>query len=256
MNEYIKETYFFSDKTFTDIVPISTGYHVTLPGYKAYGNRPYHMIHYVEDGCGEVVMGGETYSVKKGQIFIIPKGQPAVYTADEQTPWKYSWVNFVGTYADRLAGISTPVADGFLFPFSKIKNLEHFTNAKEELVISLLYQVFAEISINKIIDHDYVTQTENMIKSLYMTGITVSEIAVEIGLDRRYLSRIFSESKGVSIKQYITDIRMQAAKFFLLEGKSVSLVAELVGYNDQFNFSKMFKKHIGVSPSHIRRIFD
>ena len=87
-----------------------------------------------------------------------------------------------------------------------------------------------------------------MINANYMDHITVESVANALRLDRRYLSRIFKERIGMSLKDYITKVRMERAMEHLSSGKSVALTAELVGYVDVFNFSKMFKKHTGVSP--------
>jgi AraC-like DNA-binding protein len=46
---------------------------------------------------------------------------------------------------------------------------------------------------------------------------------------------------------------MEYAKRFLTDGHSVGECAHLVGYEDEFNFSKSFKRHFGISPSQIRR---
>ena len=71
-------------------------------------------------------------------------------------------------------------------------------------------------------------------------------------MNRIYLSRIFKEDYGISIKKYIVSVRMNHAKKFLEDGHSVSDVADMVGYSDAFGFSKMFKSYFGVSPSNIR----
>ncbi len=247
------ETVFFSEDRFSDLIPVTAGYHHPMPGHTAEGGRPYYLIHYVEDGYGELSIYGKVYKVKKGQMFFIPRGCDAEYTADKQNPWKYSWISFNGTYAERLSVLKNPVMDIYSLPFSKISEIDKYLDVKEEIALAALYQIFAELLSEQKTHNDYITQTESIIRSSYMAGITVSEISAKIGLDRRYLSRIFSERKGMSIKSYITDVRMQAAKFFLTEGKSVALTAELVGYNDQFNFSKMFKKHFGISPSEMRK---
>ena len=73
-------------------------------------------------------------------------------------------------------------------------------------------------------------------------------IATEINLDRRYLSRIFKQKKGKTIQEYIIWVRIEKAKRFLNQGRTVTEAARLTGYNNVNNFSKMFKKKTGVSP--------
>ena len=81
-----------------------------------------------------------------------------------------------------------------------------------------------------------------------MLPITVEEIAAHMSLDRRYLSRIFKQSTGKSLKEYLVEVRMREATRLLTLGYTVGRVAQLCGYPDQFNFSKMFKHTYGISP--------
>ena len=74
------------------------------------------------------------------------------------------------------------------------------------------------------------------------------KIAAHMSLNRRYLSRIFKESTGKSLKEYLVEVRMREAKRLLTLGYNVNRAAQLCGYPDQFNFSKMFKHTYGVSP--------
>ena len=79
-------------------------------------------------------------------------------------------------------------------------------------------------------------------------NIRVEQIAETMNLDRRYLSRLFKEKTGQSVKEYLSDVRMEEAKRYLKTGVSVTECAHLTGYDDVCNFSKMFKKYTGISP--------
>lgn len=69
-----------------------------------------------------------------------------------------------------------------------------------------------------------------------------------------YLSSMFKKMKGISINQYLTQSRLRAARELLSEtGLTLTEIAERVGYNDIFYFSKVFKRHYGVSPSSCRQ---
>ena len=88
------------------------------------------------------------------------------------------------------------------------------------------------------------------IHSEYSEPITVEEISARLGLNRSYFSALFKRKRGVSPKQYLFEYRMKiAAKLLTEEKKPVSVVANSVGYSDIFNFSKMFKRFSGHSPT-------
>lgn len=86
-----------------------------------------------------------------------------------------------------------------------------------------------------------------------MRNISVAQIAESLHLERSYFSKIFKQSIGVSPQDYITNKRLSEAAILLHnEHYSITQVAQLSGYSDVFAFSRMFKKHHGVSPSEFR----
>lgn len=85
--------------------------------------------------------------------------------------------------------------------------------------------------------------------------LTVSAIAEYFQLNPSYMGTVFKNVKDQSVLQYITKVRMEAAKKLLATGQNlVSDVAAAVGYSDVFYFSKCFKKNYGYSPKEFIRI--
>ena len=89
----------------------------------------------------------------------------------------------------------------------------------------------------------------NYVNTYYNNECDVSDIAKALNLERHYLSRMFKQKTGTTLKSFITQKRMEEAKRLLTEGNSVSYSAVMSGYKDQFLFSKAFKKLYGVSPN-------
>ena len=85
-----------------------------------------------------------------------------------------------------------------------------------------------------------------------MNKIEISELSSILGLNRSYLSRIFKKRYSITISDYIVKVKMEHALKFLKSGMNVGQSALLVGYADQFTFSKMFKKFYGFSPKDVR----
>jgi AraC-like DNA-binding protein len=86
-----------------------------------------------------------------------------------------------------------------------------------------------------------------------MEELRIEQIAKEVSLDRRYLSRIFKKETGKTIQEYLLSTRMKYACIFLKDGRSVSECAALCGYSDLPNFSKMFKRTYGISPTEFQK---
>lgn len=68
-----------------------------------------------------------------------------------------------------------------------------------------------------------------------------------------HTSNIFKDYTGISIKSYIIERRLDAAKDALLRRSSVRDAAEAAGYEDEFYFSRIFKKYTGASPREFRK---
>lgn len=83
---------------------------------------------------------------------------------------------------------------------------------------------------------------------------TVHELAERAGLSRTVLNERFAAVVGVAPIEYLTAWRMQlAAEWLQARGAGIERVAERCGYDSASAFSRMFKRHHGVSPGAYRR---
>ena len=84
----------------------------------------------------------------------------------------------------------------------------------------------------------------------YAEKVTGDAISQALNMDFDYLNRLFKKQLDVTIFTYLNRVRVNKAKELLLEGhRKAYEIAGKVGYCDEFYFSKMFKKEVGVSPS-------
>ena len=231
-----------------DMNPLFYGHHNCPAGY-SFGPsiRNYTLIHYVNRGKGRVYKENGTYDVGAGQAFLILPGEIVTYTADEKDPWQYQWVAFDGALAEKFCELPTVLSD---FPGELIQQICDLSERQmpEYLAASLLFRLYAELFENKKRGSHYVRRVQDYIRALYMQPLSVDGIARQMNLDRRYLSRIFKQKSGQTIQEFLISVRMEEAQKLLLQGLSVEQTASLCGYEDTCNFSKMFKRKIGVSP--------
>lgn len=97
----------------------------------------------------------------------------------------------------------------------------------------------------------YVTLATDFIAKHYADAdISITSIAMELGVSEGHLSHIFKKETGYTVINYLTHFRIHAAMELLQDCKyKVYQVAEQVGYRDVSYFSSTFKKFTGVSPS-------
>jgi AraC-like DNA-binding protein len=79
-------------------------------------------------------------------------------------------------------------------------------------------------------------------------NISGKDIASFVGIDRTYLYKIFLKNRNISPKEYINQIRMNAAKNMLTEQYTVEETALSCGFHDSAAFCNAFKKQTGFTP--------
>ena len=88
----------------------------------------------------------------------------------------------------------------------------------------------------------------------YMEEIDIGVLASSLGFHSAYLTRLFSRYAGETPLKYLTGIRIQEAKKLLATTDlPIAAVGTMVGYPDQFHFSKTFRKATGLNPSAFRK---
>lgn len=89
----------------------------------------------------------------------------------------------------------------------------------------------------------------------YNQKISLDQIAHNMYLSPVYVSKIFKEETGESPINYLIKIRLEKARDILQEEKmgSIKSIANAVGYEDVYHFSKLFKKYYGISPQNYRK---
>lgn len=237
------------NKNYKTLNVLTLGHQKCEPKHNyTYAYTDFYLIHYVVRGCGKVYYDGECYDVSKGEIFIIKPNGIYTYVADEKDPWEYIWISFRG----ELAGIfeSLGVVEKFESNlFSEMLNAYNLESTRTEYLTGKAYEMISVLFENTRYHNDYVKTVSDYIKANYMLKLYVEDIADSLNINRRYLSRIFKDKKGVTIQQYIINYKIKKACDFLKRGFKVNETAAMIGYDDTFTFSKIFKKNMGCSPT-------
>lgn len=84
-------------------------------------------------------------------------------------------------------------------------------------------------------------------------AITVKDVADHVGLSAEYFTKLFKKETGQNIKEFITLMKVEAAKDMLEHSNlSVGMVALELGYSNFSHFSQVFRKYENVTPSEYR----
>lgn len=277
------------NRSFSPCIPFFYGIECCTKGH-SYGPRirDYILIHFVLSGKGIVDVDDTEYNLTSDQAFIIPANSKCRYIADKSEPWEYCWAAFYAP-SDILPMILPVPSEPHIYHninaqyikkiilkiiakhFSFQKNIyseKEFDSSHFHLATNFdvafsydmtasLYQILSYIiTRNKGISTEKKQRLHDIKKYIdcyYNEPIQVQTIAREFAIHPNYLTSAFKEEFGISPKQYIIDKRISAACNFLeTSAYSIKDISYMVGYKNQLEFSQLFKKAVGKSPTAYR----
>jgi len=93
----------------------------------------------------------------------------------------------------------------------------------------------------------------DFIQRNYNRDVTLARVAHHVALSPNYLASLFKRQFGRTIIDFLTEVRIEAAKQLLERSNmKISHIAEQVGYNSPYYFSRAFKKVVHCSPKQFR----
>ena len=229
-------------------------------------------FHYVTSGEG--LFRGER--IIPGCGFLVFPGEKQGMSV-ESDDFEQFWINFNGNDVSTLLSLCKIKNHSSVY---KLYDTQQKAKILTDLFLSVFYQNDLSDDVNPVHNHNYLIgllyqilslidnrETDENIKyqenyadavcsyimSHYSENLTVDWLAATVGLSPKYLSRVFAKARGVSMIEYLTDVRINNACGLLLGTNNlISDIAERVGYKDALYFTKVFKKYMGVSPTMYR----
>jgi AraC-like DNA-binding protein len=218
-----------------------------------------HTLFYTLKGQGKLTTEDHEYTLVANTLAILPSKQSfEVSIAAEQ--WDIIWLNLANTKRWRHIALNQAV----VISNQKLKPL-HFAM---ELLYSepdaTLREGVAPILnhyLNATLQGDNQNKTNNRLHNLFQDiekrlqyDWTITAMCNQLHYSPPHLHRLCQAQFGKSPIQKLIQLRIERAKSLLLSTRwPVQYIASYVGYTNIFNFSKSFKKLIGVSPSEFRR---
>lgn len=84
-------------------------------------------------------------------------------------------------------------------------------------------------------------------ENVYST-VSITSLSKSLNYSRTYICTLFKKHRNTSIMCYYNSLKVKEAKK-LLRSKSITEVSRALSFNNPYYFSKVFKKHEGISPS-------
>lgn len=264
----------FPNENFLDLRLYQYGWEQCAPLH-SYGPfvRNHYLFHYVLSGRGQLDAAdgdgaSHKFKIGPGQGFLVFPGQVTTYSADENDPWKYTWLEFdglrVAEYVDNAGlSLSQPIyrpltpEQGRRVGDTMVYIADHSNESPLHLVghLCLFLDGLIQSSATRRELHGgqlkdfYMQEAVTFMEHNFSREITVEEVADVCKLNRSYFSKIFKESMGCPPQEFLIRLRLsKAADLMKNTGNSIGSIAAQCGYPNQLHFSRAFHKRYGLSP--------
>lgn len=248
------------------------------PGWRMSPHRHVHCeVSLVKSGSCTIQVEDKNFRFQKNEVMFIPSGVLHSFWAEVPQGVEFTVIQFLPFEEDffhhlvnhhpigrfTLSDLSVSV---FLELFHKLQReiASEFPFAEvqcralvEEIAVFLLRSNSFSLSPNLSPQQRKIVESALRLMHEHSHDIThVKEVAQAYGLSPQYFRRLFKHHVGVSPKQYLTTLKIQRSKCLLLhEEQSVTEIAMGLGFGSTQQFSKVFRKITGLSPSIWRKMY-
>lgn len=253
-----------------DLYPLAFGHYRRAAGHHMH--REHHnddlLIHCTE-GEAYLSVEDEPCVVRAGDLVLIPAGAAHRYTASPENPWTIHWVHYAGPLAENFRqhmgftddiriqhigrqprllvdfnGLLSVRQTGFRTP-----GLVHVANRLRQLLAAVPLSV-GEASHAQQPDLDII---HNFMREHLDERITLGQLADLTGLSPAHFATRYRALTGVSPIQHFLHLKVeQACQMLDTTDHSFTQISNMLGYDDNYYFSRLFKKVMGQSPTDYR----
>ncbi|NQU51690.1 MAG: AraC family transcriptional regulator [Bacteroidetes bacterium] len=228
---------------------------------------------YCVEGEGWIDIEGKRHSILPNQLFIINPKVPCIYGSNPDNPWTNYWLHFTGKNA---ANYSPPVNQVIEIPPTNdsrieerlllfeemLQNVEnHFKFEKVAYANICLKQFLTSIkylhvyrSVKKEPENDLLKSVISFMKNNLNRNIRIDDFAKKYNCSSSHIYKLFKKNLNSSPLDFFIHLKMErACKYLTQTNLKVKEIGQKLGYEDQYNFSRIFSKHIGQSPANYRK---
>ncbi|WP_127498210.1 response regulator transcription factor [Paenibacillus glycanilyticus] len=164
----------------------------------------------------------------------------------------YTAVQKVDGLLDELVKL-TPPGVGV---YQSVADFFNLTELKERIQHLLELSLYRLASARKEGGNRVIETVKQLIQQDYDKDLELTELSEKVFLNPSYLSTLFKQETGLTITQYVLQLRMMKAKELLKKRLDLKVyeVGEQVGYPDSIYFNKVFKKMVGITPKEYRNL--
>jgi len=230
-----------------------------------------YILLYCVDGEGEIHINHQYYRIKPNTFLIIPRETAHRYKSSATNPWSIYWAHFRGTNAEAIYNRflndgqiqvrEVPYDETRIKLFEQLFSvLDYSFNIKELEIVNIKLQHFIASlvyykQINPVtFDTDSVSLSIAFMKKNIDKKIKMETLADHLGISISHYIRVFKQKTGSSPINYFNLLKIQqSCQYLYFTDRSVKEISVALGFDDQYYFSRLFSKLIGLSPLNYRK---
>ena len=241
----------------------------THPGYELGRVKPrFHLLLYPTHGAGMYFTERDEGQVKAGECLVVPRGHAFGYKPHRRR-WRFLWFHLepserweqmsrqgIQTRRTTITGQLDRAMDGLLHESRKRNKMSQRAAALYSELLSTYIEHDSWHGLKEWVPdvEDQLAILWDMVNSDLQHPWTVDELARRLGVSRAHLHRLTSEHDGTSPMRMVTRLRMaKAQELLILQNDPTRVIAEAVGYQDEFAFAVAFKRYSGSTPGRFRK---
>ncbi len=253
------------------------GYDICDPGTKYLPKkRSCFRLYAIRNGRGSCTVNGRRYDMEAQDAMLIFPGWEDAFAADSKEGCTRIWIDFTGSRVEaylQSAGFSGDRPSRRIRCIQQMEKiltqmLVHQRRVSNQLRANGHFQVFlgelVEENASRMSGErlqqlrgpktsEYVKNAMDYLSKHYPETIKIKELADIVGINRSYFASSFKKATGYSPKAYLLSLRMEKAKTLLVTTEMpIGSISTAIGYEDALAFSRIFKRHTGLSPTDYR----
>ncbi|TMV52314.1 AraC family transcriptional regulator [Paenibacillus mesophilus] len=218
-------------------------------------------------GQFQTLHNGKEWTLADNQACILPARVPHTYYPHPDTTWMHGFVTIMGPgLSDLLKTMNLPAMETIplqsteaIWPlFDNIFQLVRDNPPDKDWRMSaLLYELLLEVLKQSSFRREASTPAKNnenaiklaakMIREHYAEPILLAEYAQSLGYTVQHMNRLFKQAYGVTMHQYLDDIRFEKSLQLLGLDMSIQDIATALGMEANY-FIRAFKRVHGITP--------
>lgn len=252
----------------------ATGYFPKIKGHLWRRNQEEadtYLLIYCLDGRGWFCSGGKEWQVAPGDLVVAVAGVAHSYGADAHAPWTIQWVHFHGAEGAHLVALTQAPATGGVIniglhaalftSFNDMLNTLDAGYSQHHLMVAAACLRYILCRTAFIVTYSASSRAGQEIDGVigFMRQhveerFSLAQLAAKAKMSRSTFTRVFREKTGYPPVEYFLCLKVQrACELLETTDMSISQISRRLGYQDQYYFSRLFKKFMHLSPQRYRQ---